>query len=71
MQVTNITINNNEKSININIAMNNPMLTGNYTMNATFVINNYIYATTTNDIVNIFNNTLTNMKSVEISNLPT
>lgn len=59
-----MTISNNEKTIGINVVMKNPIVTGNYTMAVSLLVNNYIYAVTNIDFVNIFANTVNPMQSL-------
>lgn len=63
-------INKNEKTVGINIILNNPTTTGVYSFSANMTSANYTYALTNLDNISIYDGIPSVMQSLELVNLP-
>lgn len=70
IEVPNVVINKNEKTIGINIILNNPTATGLYSFSANMTSANFTYATTNTDNISIYDGVPSIIQSMELVNLP-
>lgn len=70
IEVLNVIINKNEKTIGVSVKLNNPVTTGPYSFDANLTIRNYTYGVTTVSNISIVDASTQNISSIELVNMP-